>query len=125
LTRGEGRRFALTVGGAFLALAAILAWRDHRPIATVFVSMAGLLIAAGVVIPDRLGPIQSGWMMFAHAISRVTNPIVMGVVYFLILTPVGLIRRIVSGPRLSRARGQESCWAQVDGNRSGDMRRQF
>ena len=36
-------------------------------------------------------------MGLAHAISKVTTPIFMGVVYFVVITPIGFIRRRAFG----------------------------
>ena len=40
-----------------------------------------------------LGPVERAWMGLAGIISKVTTPIFMSVVYFVVLTPVGLLRR--------------------------------
>ena len=50
-----------------------------------------------------LGPVERAWMGLAHAISKVTTPIVMGVMYLLVLTPVGLLRRRFGGNPLVHA----------------------
>ena len=44
-------------------------------------------------------------MGLAHAISKVTTPIFMGVVYFLVITPVGFVRCAVGGNPLRAHRG--------------------
>src|SRR5438093_11743421 len=82
LTAVEGRRFGLTVGGAFLVLAALALWR-HRPVTlAVFATLGGVLGTAGLVLPTRLGPVFRAWMVFAERLSRITTPIFLALVYY-------------------------------------------
>ncbi len=126
LTPGEGRKFALTVGGAFLVLAAISFWRGHR-IPVVVLGAVGLaLILAGLLVPARLGPVRRRWMALGEAISKVTTPIFMGVVYFLVLTPTALVLRLSGHNALRHAPEEGSYWKRrPEGNRAGDLTRQF
>ena len=87
LTRSEGRRFAFPVGLAFLAVASITLWRGHQSASLVLGGLAVALLLAGALIPTRLGPVYRGWMGLALVISKVTTPIFLGVVYFLVITP--------------------------------------
>ena len=123
----EGRRFGLTVGGAFLVIAAIFWWRDHPTRAAVVAALGGTLALAGLAIPARLGPVFRGWMRFAHAISRVTTPIFLGIVYFLVILPFGVARRALGKNALTRPLTGGGYWVSrkpIPGPRS-DLRRQF
>jgi Saxitoxin biosynthesis operon protein SxtJ len=126
LTAAQGRRFGLTVGAAFLVFAAVAWWR-HSPVATgVFGTLGGLLSVAGLAIPTMLGPVERAWMKLAHLISKVTTPIVMGVMYLLVLTPVGLLRRTFGGNPMVHAPEGRSYWkSRPAGSRAGNLTRQF
>jgi hypothetical protein len=125
LTAGEGRKFGLTLGLAFVGLGALLSWRGAKTVGLVAAAAGGLLLLAGLAIPGSLGPVYRGWMGFAAAISRVTNPIVMGAIYLLVITPIGLIVRVVKGSPLVRA-NQASGWVwRAPGARRGNLRHQF
>jgi hypothetical protein len=125
LSIAEGRKFGLTVGIAFLVLASVL-WLRHKPAAPAFGGIGALLSLAGVLIPSRLGPLQRTWMGLAHLISRVTTPIVMGVIYFAVLTPVALARRALGRNALVAREIAGSYWVPREhaGSQS-DMERQF
>jgi hypothetical protein len=124
LTAPEGRKFAFTLAAAFGGLAALLWWRERRTVATALAGLAVALALAGLLLPGRLGPVHRIWMGFAHALSRVTTPIFMGVVYFLVITPVGLVRRAVGGNPL-RAQHGSSGWVDRQNTPRGDLTRQF
>ena len=126
LSATEGRKFGLLVGGAFLVLGVLL-WRRTRLVeASVAAVLAISLIAAGLAVPTRLGPIYRGWMALAHAISRVSTPVFMGVIYYLVLTPAGLLGRLVGHRPLSQPRGAATYWqSRPAGARRGEMDHQF
>lgn len=95
LSPAEGRKFGLTVGGAFLLITAIIVWRGRLEVAPyVTGAIGGLLVLAGLIAPTSLGPVNKAWMGLAHLLSKVTTPIFMGVVYFLILAPIGFVMRL-------------------------------
>ena len=127
LTAAQGRRFGVTVGGAFLVLAVIAWWRGHPMTTQVLGSLGVVLVLAGLLVPTRLGPVERAWMGLAHAISKVTTPIVMAVIYFVVLTPVGVMRRTIGGNPLSHAERERSFWKTRPANarRSASMERQF
>ena len=127
LTAAEGRRFGLTVGGAFLVLSAIVWWRGHPVTLAIFGSLGLALVLAGLVIPSHLGPVERAWMRLAHAISRVTTPIVMGVIYYVVVTPIGILRRTVGQNPMTHLEHEHSFWVSRprEARRSASMERQF
>lgn len=126
LTAGQGRRFGLVVGGAFLTLAAFAWWRDHPLLAFGLGAVGGALAIAGLVVPTGLGPVERGWMRLADLLSTVTTPVVMGAIYFLVVTPVGMLRRIFGGNPVVHHPGHGSFWrSRPAGTRTGILTRQF
>ncbi len=124
--RRQGRRFGFTVGAAFIVFASIALWRGHPLTTRVLASIGGLLVVGAVVWPSGLLPVERAWMRLAHLLSRVTTPIVMGVLFFVIITPVGLIRRVFGRHGLPRGKSGVSMWhVRPDGSRRGDLTRQF
>lgn len=93
-TAAKGRKFALTLAIAFAVFALLSFWRGRQTPPLVLGGLAALLAIAGLAIPSKLSPLESGWMKLAHALSKVTTPIFMGIVYFVVLTPVGVLRRV-------------------------------
>ncbi|MDQ3208745.1 MAG: SxtJ family membrane protein [Gemmatimonadota bacterium] len=124
LTPREGRKFAFTLAGAFGALAGVAWWRGSPRSAMVLGTVAGAFAIAGLVLPGRLGPVYRGWMGFALLLSKITTPIFMGVVYFVVITPVALLRRAVGGNPL-RAHHGATGWVDRSQAPRGDLTRQF
>ncbi|HJU74825.1 MAG TPA: SxtJ family membrane protein [Gemmatimonadaceae bacterium] len=122
----QGRRFGVTVGTAFLVFAGIAAWRGHPLALRILASLGGVLVVAGLLAPRALLPVERRWMQLAHLISRVTTPIIMGVLFFVVITPMGVLRRAFGRHGLPRYRSGESAWRdRADGSRRSNLSRQF
>ncbi len=119
----EGRRFAFTLAIAFAVLSGFLLWRDKGTGSFVSGGLALTLLAAGLLIPSKLRPVERAWMAFALALSRVTTPIVMGIVYFVVLTPVGLLRRALGHNSLTRKRDVATYWVARENSPEAETRR--
>lgn len=124
-TARDGRRFGVQVGIAFAVLGALLLWRDRTVLASIGGTLSALLVLGGLLVPARLGPVYRGWMAVALAISRVTTPIFMAIVYYLVLTPTGLVMRAVGRNPLRPSGDEETNWVWRQRGGHGDMRRQF
>ena len=110
LTASAGRRFAWTLAVAFAVIGAMAWWRGRERGALILAVVAGLFFLAGALVPTRLAPVEKTWMALARAMSRVTTPVFMGIVYFLVLTPTGVLRRKVGKRLLTRSRSSASFW---------------
>ena len=127
LSAAEGRKFGLTVGAAFLVLGALVYWRHKHPaIVPVFGGLGALLMVAGLLVPTLLGPVNRAWMGLAHLMSKVTTPIFMGVVYFVVVTPIGLIMRLAGRNPMTHPEKNGGFWAEHTGSpEPRQMTRQF
>ena len=94
----ELRKFGLTVGAAFAVLGAISWWRGHVLPPKILWTLAVVLLVPGLVAPGLLGPIQRGWMAFAAVLAYVNTRIILAVLFYLILTPVGFVMRFFRDP---------------------------
>lgn len=124
-TASDGRRFAFPVGGAFLLLAGIFLWRDRATLMWISTTLGGLLVLGGLTVPGRLGPLYDAWMRMALAISRVTTPVFMAVVYFVVLTPTGVLMRLFGRHPIRHSRRDDSFWQRRTREQHSDLRRQF
>jgi len=125
LTAAEGRKFGLTVGTAFLVLAGITWWRDQLLASRIFAALGGVLWVAGLVVPRHLSGVYRAWMGLAHAISKVTTPIFMGLVYFVAIMPIGLIMRVLGRNPIRHRPVNGSFWMPRADHPRGQLTNQF
>jgi hypothetical protein len=87
------REFGLVIGGVFLSLGLFLWWRDRG--AYPYFLFPGLaLIIAGAIVPAILKPLKKAWMTLAILMGWVMTRVLMGILFFLAITPIGLILRL-------------------------------
>jgi hypothetical protein len=126
LTASEGRRFAFTVGGAFVVLAGLALWRDRDSLAIGLGGLGATLGLLGLLVPARLGPVNRAWMGLAIVLSKVTTPLFMGLIFFVTILPIGLVLRLLGKDPLRTSRTAATFWhARADGERRSDLSRQF
>jgi Saxitoxin biosynthesis operon protein SxtJ len=93
ITNKQLRSFGFTVGGIFALIGLWpLVVRSEDPRWWALVISAGLLIPA-VVFPKGLARVHKGWMAFGHVLGWINTRIILGFVFYVIVTPTGIIRR--------------------------------
>ena len=127
LSPREGRKFALTVGSGFAVLGLIVWGAGNNGLGALLSGIGSVFILAGIVLPGRLTLLHQTWMELAKAISRVTIPITMSLVYLLIFAPLGGVRRLIGRNPLVYSAGIDGYWKDSDPeqNDRGNLERQF
>lgn len=103
LSAGELRKFGLSTGAIFAVLFGLAIpwmWDLKYPLWpwVILLVLGGL----GLIAPKSLRLVHRYWMRLALLISKVTTPIILGVVFFLVVMPIGLIIRIFGRDPLAR-----------------------
>jgi hypothetical protein len=124
-TTKELRQFGLLVGGAF-GVIAIIAFLRHKTtiVPGIFGTLSASLILTGLAVPAVLSKVYAGWMGMAVLLSKVTTPIFMGVIYFVVISPVSVLMRAAGRNKLKSV-GDTAWFARPPGERRGDLERQF
>jgi len=56
--------------------------------------VAAVLSIWGLAAPSTLRPVYMGWMRFGLVMNRITTPLVLGVIFYIVITPVGIIMKL-------------------------------
>lgn len=104
------RSFGLTVGGVLAAIAAFSLWRGHLMRAEIVAAISAVLIIAALVRPASLALIAKGWGLVGHALGWVNSRILLTLLFFVVLWPVGLVSRLFGSDPLDRRRRAGSFW---------------
>ena len=101
------REFGLVTGGVVAGLFGLFfPWLFDRAFPEDFPVWPWIVFAVlagwGLVAPDTLRPVYKGWMRFGIMLSRITTPLIMGLVFYLVVTPFGLIHRIFAKDPMAR-----------------------
>jgi hypothetical protein len=124
------KSFGITFAVVALLLAVWLWWRKDMPVSgLVSLAASALFLAAGFFAPALLRPLNRLWLKFGLLLHRVINPLVMGLLFFAVFTPMGMLMRLGGKDflRLKFRAPDASYWiSRTDpANAPGSMRNQF
>jgi hypothetical protein len=94
----ELRRFGLVVGGVFLALGGVSAWRGHVWPPRVLWAVGTVLFVPGLLVPPVLAPVHRAWMGFARVVGEMNARIILTVLFYAVIFPVGRVLRFFRDP---------------------------
>jgi hypothetical protein len=111
-SRRAEREFGLIVGGVLLLLSGWWLYRGKFPtLSPVTLPIGGLLVLLGLIFPAALVWPNKAWMALAEVLSFVTTRIILAFVFFVIVTPIGVIKRLFGwDPLHRRAAKSDSYW---------------
>jgi len=100
------------VGGVLLALRLWWLYRGKFEIAGIVLDFIGsALVLLGAFAPRLLVIPRKLWMKLAEGMAYVSSRIILAIVFFLVLTPIGLVKRAMGWDPLQRRSGsRESFW---------------
>jgi saxitoxin biosynthesis operon SxtJ-like protein len=117
------KEFGLIVGGVFVLLSGWWFYRGKLiSVAQVTLPLGTLLILLGVFLPKALVFPNKAWMLLAEGLSFVTTRIILGLVFFLIVTPIGLVKRLSGWDPLNRRGGRSASYWRPYSERQRDPR---
>ena len=94
-TTKDLRQFGLLVGGVFAVIGLWpLVFRNESPRLWAMI-LGSLLIVLGAIAPQSLKQVHSGWMKIGHILGSINTKIILGIIYYLLITPMGLVMRLM------------------------------
>ena len=94
-TRKELRQFGLLVGAVFTVIGFWPLVFRGEPFRLWAISLGTILIVFGAILPQVLAPIHKGWMWVGHILGWINTRILLSIVFYGIVTPTGLIFRLL------------------------------
>jgi hypothetical protein len=122
------RSFGFVFSAAFLLAFTALLYLGHGGHWWALL-MSALFLAAALLKPALLSALNRAWARFGALLHAIVNPVLLGIIYFLIVTPTGLLMRLFGKDplRLRIERSAESYWIKRDpaGPNPESLPRQF
>jgi hypothetical protein len=108
---GSDRTFGAVMAAALAAVSALNGWHAGR-LWPWTGGLAVLLLAAALLRPAALHPLNLLWLKFGLLLHRVVNPIIMALIFYGTVWPTGLIMRMMGKDllRLKRQPEADSYW---------------
>ena len=125
---GSDRSFGLVFAAVF-AVAALLPLKSGGEIRLWAMAVAVAFLVVSFAYPKALKPLNKAWFLVGLALHHVVTPVVMGLLFFVTVTPMALLMRATGKDplRLKRDDSAASYWIhrQPPGPAPESMRRQF
>ena len=87
--------------------------------------ISGIFLILGLINSKLLLPLNKIWFKFGILLGNFVAPIVMGIVYFMVVTPTGLIMRLLGKDLLNlKKNNKDTYWIEKD-NSNNDLKNQF
>ena len=91
----ELRQFGLMVGGVFSVIGLWSMFLRGEPLRLWAVVLGSLLILLGSLVPTWLAPVHRGWMWVGHVLGWINTRIILGVIFYGLITPIGIVFRML------------------------------
>jgi len=107
----ENKKFGWFFTAVFAAVAAYAYWRGWSAVSLVTLIAAILFAAATLLSPQSLAPLNRLWYGLGMLLGKIISPIVLGLIFFVLITPVSLVTRLFGRDELKiKKRNVESYW---------------
>ena len=126
--RSSNRTFGLVLAAFFLLLAILPLLRGHA-LRRWPVPLSATLVLTALLAPQALGPLNHFWTALGIALHKITNPVILGIFFYLVFVPFGWFLRRMGKDflRLRPAPESASYWIprQPPGPAPASMAKQF
>ena len=121
---GSNRSFGLVFFIVFL-LIAIYPLSNNEEIRLWSLFLSFLFLVLGIFNSKILSPLNKIWFKFGIFLGKIISPIVMGIVFFIVVTPIGLLMRLLKKDLLNlKFTNEHSYWIEKTDPKS-KMKNQF
>ena len=84
-----------------------------------------IFFVLGILNSKLLTPLNKLWFRFGIVLAKIVSPLIMGIIFFLVVTPIGLIMRLLGKDVLNlKYNKNKSYWIEKNGPKS-KMKNQF
>ena len=123
---GSNRSFGLVFFAVFLIIAFWSFRGDLQQVKVIPFWFSILFLILGILNSKLLSPLNKIWFKFGIILGAIVAPIVMSIIFFFVVTPTGIIMRILKIDLLKKKYNQKinTYWIKANKN-SGSMKKQF
>ena len=84
-----------------------------------------IFLILGIFNSKLLTPLNKVWMKFGLILGTIISPIIMGIIFFLVVTPTGILLRFFGKDILKLKKNKSESYWTIKDNKNNDMRNQF
>ena len=114
--RKELRKFGLILAIILSLIGTINLYKKNITIAVILYCLCLSVLIFAIIKPEYLKPIHRAMLFVSHKIGWVNTRLLLGIIYYLVFTPIGMVMRILGRDLLDRKydRQKNSYWILID-----------
>ena len=111
-SKSEMRKFSWVMASALAIFGALSLYKGNHKISILLWSLGAMFLGCGLFLPLALVPVYRVWMKFAHVLAWINTRIILGLFFYVILTPISILMRVTHRDVLRRKfdRSSSSYW---------------
>ena len=112
---GSERNFGFVFAG-FFALLSGLAWWNASALLFYWLGASASFLVVALVAPRLLAPLNLLWFKFGLLLNAIVSPVIMGLLFFVTITPIGWLMRLFGARPLNLKfdRAAQTYWIRRD-----------
>ena len=124
--KSDLRKFGIIIGTVLLIIAGLFFWKEKESF-QLFLIVGIVLFVAGIAIPFILKPIYWVWMTFATILGWFMTRVILCLLFYAVITPIGLIARSIGKQflNLKMDHSKQSYWNMKTVETSKNYEKQF
>lgn len=123
----EARKFGFIVGSIFIIMGLLSAFKD-KGVNLSLIIPSSILFLLALIAPGLLVPIYKVWMRLGAILGRINSFLILSIIFYCVVTPIGLVMRIFSkdSEKFAYKTAKDSYWIKrASNNPVEDMKRMF
>ena len=123
----SNRKFGFFFSSVFFILSAYFIYTQSQTIAQVMLLVASLFLIIALFKANLLLPLNKLWMQFGLILGRIISPVVLGIIFFGLITPYSVIIRMLGRDELhlKKAKNKSHWIHRSQDSPQTDFKRQF
>jgi len=121
---GSNKSFGVVFSIVFL-IVALYPVLNNNSIRTWSIILSLIFLILGLLNSPILSPLNKIWFYFGIFLGKIVSPLIMAIIFFIVVTPIGFIMRLLKKDILNlRFNNNKTYWIKKDGPKS-KMKNQF
>ena len=111
----SNKKFGLFFSFIFIFFSSYFFLKSNFILTYIFLVISFIFLFLGLFFPKYLTLLNKGWMILGLILSKIINPLVLGIIYFGLFTPIGLFRKLIGKDELNlKSEDVKTYWKKRD-----------
>jgi len=118
----SNKKFGFTMSAMFFLLSLLFLFKELHSLFFIFIVMMSLMLAYSIFFPSKLLLLNKLWVKLGLILGSIVSPIVLGLIFFLLISPIAFITRFFGRDVLNLKKNDATTfWKDVDDYNYDDL----